>query len=102
MLFTFQYGATTTFYQIDDQVPLGQFTFQYGATTTASIEGWLCHFILFTFQYGATTTRQAKKAETVDITIYIPIWSYYYCKCYEIIKVREQIYIPIWSYYYYN
>ena len=79
IIFTFQYGATSTIKGEDDFVCGYQFTFQYGATSTGKVlynfhsyfcnlhsnmellllkatKGYENQYYEFTFQYGATST----------------------------------------------
>ena len=57
MVFTFQYGATSTKYYWECYDSDSEFTFQYGATSTFSSILYLHVDSSFTFQYGATSTR---------------------------------------------
>ena len=55
-VFTFQYGATSTFKFYGSKFRIYSFTFQYGATSTEETKDVDVSKIIFTFQYGATST----------------------------------------------
>ena len=59
VIFTFQYGATSTTLSSNIIPKMSWFTFQYGATSTNVIVATPSSLALFTFQYGATSTQYA-------------------------------------------
>ena len=98
--FTFQYGQIITNYSVAVEISTVTFTFQYGQIITNNGEIckhhiWHLHSSMvrllletvkvkkgkdlgFTFQYGQIITLK-KKYKSLMCTIYIPVWSDYYC-----------------------
>ena len=76
------------------------FTFQYGATSTLDLVPFPLLGVLFTFQYGATSTEEQANKMIEGAKIYIPIWCYFYLTPYTAKSYYYKIYIPIWCYFY--